>query len=364
MSVIHRHVFPPITYVITDRNNPKKAGAPAPDRDKFTDPDSPILPRAIPSWRDALHDVKGCNVGFALPEQIPTDLGYVFPEPALFVSTQSSVRQDAYFHGWLKYRDVLLYRLSSDFNATPMPNTVWRKLLGFELDNSKGKKNVGSSMSTRASKLRDLAIDFLQDCLKAPGVAFAEPEAEQQLHWNGKVVDSPSDLEREEILWELAELNFRFELLALDSRASNKVDNDRYKLVEECFPGCTLGRSLLVADLGAANHGLASTDWEERSQYLMALKRLMMTWQGDIPSIILVEKYRWKEQDIRDLENAITSVYTQSFYRYFRRAAIVPRRLSHPAALYQIRDAPGKITVLDPAPNTFYDTSQLLPLTQ
>ena len=36
-----------------------------------------------------------------------------------------------------------------------------------------------------------------------------------------------------------------------------------------------------------------------------------------------------------------------SFYRYFRRAAIVPRRLSHPAALYQIRDPPGEITVLD-----------------
>jgi hypothetical protein len=82
----------------------------------------------------------------------------------------------------------------------------------------------------------------------------------------------------------------------------SKVNNDWYKLVGECFPGCASGISLLIADLGAANHGLASTNWEERSQYLMALKRLMMTWQGDIPSIILVEKYKWKEQDIWDLE--------------------------------------------------------------
>jgi hypothetical protein len=349
-------------WFFTDGNKPKKLGAPAPDRDKFTDPHSPILPPAIPTWREALRNVKDSNLEFALQEQIPTDLGYVFPEPALFVSTQSSIRQDVYFRGWLKYRDVLLYRLSSDFNAAPMPNTVWRKLLAFELDNNQDKKDVGTSKSTRAAKQRDLVNDFLQDCLKAPGVVFAESEV-GQLSWNGKVVENLSNLEREEILWELAELNFRFELLALDSRASSKVDNDRYKLVGQCFPGCASGISLLVADLGAANHGLASTNWEERSQYLMALKRLMMTWRGDIPSIILVEKYKWKEQDIRDLEDAITSFYTQSFYCFFRRAAIVPRRLSHTASLYRIQDAPGKITVLDPAPNTFYDTSIILPLT-
>jgi len=301
---------------------------------------------------------------FALQEQIPTDLGYVFPEPALFVSTQSSIRQDVYFHGWLKYRDVLLYRLSSDFNAAPMPNIVWRKLLAFELDNSKDKRDIGASKRTRAAKQRDLVNDFLQDCLEAPGVLFSETEV-GQLSWNGKVVENVSNLEREEILWELAELNFRFELLVLDSCASSNVDDDRYKLVGECFPGCASGISLLVADLGAANHGLASTNWEERSQYLMALKRRMMTWRGDIPLIILVEKYKWKEQDIRDLEDAITSFYTQSFYRFFRRAAIVPpsRRHSHTVSLYRIQDAPGKITVLNPAPNTFYDTSIILPLT-
>jgi hypothetical protein len=125
-----------------DSNKPKKAGAPAQDRDKFTDPDSPILPPAIPSWRDALQHVKGCNVEFALQEQIPTDLGYVFPEPALFVSTQSSVRQDVYFRGWLKHRGVLLYQLSSNFSATPMPTSGWRKLLAFELDGSKDKKGM------------------------------------------------------------------------------------------------------------------------------------------------------------------------------------------------------------------------------
>jgi hypothetical protein len=55
----------------------------------------------------------------------------------LFVSTQSSVRQDVYFHGWLKYRDVLL---SSHLNAAPMSNTVWGKLIPSKLATAKSRR--------------------------------------------------------------------------------------------------------------------------------------------------------------------------------------------------------------------------------
>jgi hypothetical protein len=75
-----------------------------------------------------------------------------------------------------------------------VPNTVWRKLLAFELDNNKDEKNVGTSKSTRAAKQWDLVNDFLQDCLKAPGVVFTEPEV-GQLSWNGKVVENLSNME-------------------------------------------------------------------------------------------------------------------------------------------------------------------------
>ena len=35
---------------------------------------------------------------------------------------------------------------------------------------------------------------------------------------------------------------------------------------------------LLAADLGAANHSLASQNWEEKALYLQALRKLMVTW--------------------------------------------------------------------------------------
>ena len=148
--------------------------------------------------------------------------------------------------------------------------------------------------------------------------------------------------------------------MALDSHASIILDMDRQKMVSECFPGSS-STSLLVADLGTANHGLSSQSWEERALYLQALKRLMMSWQGEIPPVIMAQKVRWSMRDIEDLEIEITKFYVESFYNHFRRAPIIPRRLSHQAALY--RPPPPKVTVLNTRPNIFYDITAFSPPT-
>jgi hypothetical protein len=184
-----------------------------------------------------------------------------------------------------------------------------------------------------------------------------------ELKWNGKVVESPNNLEREEILWELAELNFCFELLALDARAAGSPpDHFRQQLVAACFPGGEDGtNALLVADLGAANHGLASQSWEEKGLYLQALRKLMATWRGEVPLIIRTEKFQWTRPEIEDLEDAIATFYVRSFYSHFRRAPIVPRGLSHQVSLHRVRPPP-RIKVQDSRPNVFYDVSALSPM--
>jgi hypothetical protein len=162
---------------------------------------------------------------------------------------------------------------------------------------------------------------------------------------------------------ELAELNFCFELPALDAHANTTESRfDCQLLVTACFP-CGEGgtATLLVADLGAANHGLTSQNWEEKAPYLQALRQLMATWWGKIPPIIWTEKYRWSKQEIEDLEIAITNFYVRSFFNHFHHAPVVPCGLSHQASLYRIPPSP-KIKVLDPTPNMFYDVSVLLPL--
>jgi hypothetical protein len=136
-------------------------------------------------------------------------------------------------------------------------------------------------------------MDFLQNCIQTEDVSLAGLE-KGETEWNGKVVQTLSDNEHEEILWELSELNFHFELLALHSWAMTAPDKDPQELVSACFPECN-SRSLLVANLGAANHSLADGSWEDWAFYLHMLKRLMMSWKKDIPLILHIEKSQWPE---------------------------------------------------------------------
>lgn len=219
---------------------------------------------------------------FAYGELIPADLGYVFPEPATFMSIQSPDRQLSFFRSWLKYREALLYRVSaSGSDARPMPNSVWRTLLSLEYVS----KDSNRSTETRSHKLREMVQDFLQNCLQEGEVGLASIETNTEVTWNGKAFADLGKDDFEEILWELAELNFRFELMALDSRAStNKVD--RQKLVSACFPRPPAGASLVVVDLSVANHGLASIEEEERKEYVQALRKVMSSWRGEMPPIL------------------------------------------------------------------------------
>jgi hypothetical protein len=172
------------------------------------------------------------------------------------------------------------------------PNSLWFNLLAFELI---GEKRVGTS-STKSSKLWETAQRFMDGCLMADRVSFAESDG-GQLMWNGSIVNSLGDHEHEEILWELAELSFRFELLALDTWVTTNPSNDCQVLIRACFPGGASG-SLLVADLGTANHSLGNVSWEPRSVYLHALKKVMTTWKGEVLPIILARKIQWTEWEI------------------------------------------------------------------
>ena len=147
----------------------------------------------------------------------------------------------------------MIYQVST-YNSTALssPNSLWHNLLTFELI---GEKKAGSS-SMKSSKLWETTKQFLDESLMADGVDFVESKLnDSQMIWNGSLITSLGDHECEEILWELAELSFRFELLALNVQVTTSTSDDRQKLIRACFPGGA-SASLLVADLGTANHGL------------------------------------------------------------------------------------------------------------
>ena len=209
----------------------------------------------------------------------------------------------------------MIYWVSTyNSTASPHPNSLWCNLLAFELI---GEKKVGS-LSMKSSKLWETALKFMDDSLMTDGVDFAESNG-SQLIWNGSIINSLGNHECEEILWELAELSFRFELLARDAWVTTSTSDDCQELISACFPS-GVSALLLVADLGAANHGLGNLYWEPRSVYLHVLKKVMMTWKGEVPPIILAKKMKWTEWEIEDLKGEITCFYVKIFYDHFGQA--------------------------------------------
>ena len=325
---------------------------------------------------------------FKLDTSVETDTGYAFPEPAGFIALESDARRRSFFRTWLRLRDLLIFRMSSeDFDeAKPMKAQAWRELLGFDFldkkpapglpstsssasgsrsekrgQSSRPDNNPGMSSTSgqsRSQRLRDMMAKFLAGCLDAAENDQNGAKESNSVSWNGIDFDALGDRHFEEVLWELAELNLRFELAALDRRMSGSAE--RSYLIAKCFPDAAETGSLLVVKLECADLGLGSLDWQQRSKYLLALKRLMMGWTTcALPEIIKqdLEKIVWKASELDALEEAITKLYTQEFYDRFRRAPIVPRRLSHAARTIPPMPHADEPRVLDPWPLYYYDLS-------
>ena len=104
------------------------------------------------------------------------------------------------------------------------------------------------------------------------------------INWQGQTISStyvPPVQVAQEILWEIYELNFRFEFKALDCRAHipvEEVDGPSHdQLILACFPGRT---SLAVAPITSAREGLGATHWRDQRCSIIVMRTVMQTWRG------------------------------------------------------------------------------------
>jgi hypothetical protein len=124
------------------------------------------------------------------------------------------------------------------------------------------------------------------------------------------------------ILWELYELNFHFELIALDRRMSNGAHDN---LIAACFPNSDGGMTFVALLL--STRGLATDDWHACLPYVKAFINIMYTWNVRHPQAFrYVEQLMTKDQFL-ELEKAAVCFYTQSFFDVFGRAPIVPHHV-------------------------------------
>jgi hypothetical protein len=136
------------------------------------------------------------------------------------------------------------------------------------------------------------------------------------------------------VLWELFELNFRFELLALDRRASGANTEPevlaRQELVLTCFPGnpgLSGSASLLTVDSNHAHLGLSAPSWQNRLPYIYALMEVMAGWEAKDMVEFHIPAGTPTEDEVLIVEDSIAKFYAQTFFDYFGRAALLPHRL-------------------------------------
>lgn len=305
------------------------------------------------------------------------DGGYVFPDPGLFLGVSTPETQAKFFCNWLKYRPALMYRLTaqnSDYSK-PLSSQVWRSMLHLQIDgqvqtradptpgprlppastipcppsftttrNAPASVGPQQNPQTKSAKRLEVVHTLLQNCLNVDGVQVNHAPS-GNIFWHERQLPIgllPPQRIGQEILWELFELNFRFEFMALDRRAHQyrhpctKNDIPREDLLLRCFPGDITG-SIIVARREFAQQGLAASNWKDRAPFILAVKNVMLTWSGfddviqncsdvDLRTMQDVEAY--SKSEIHTIELVVATFYTQSFYDFFGCAAIIPRRLA------------------------------------
>jgi hypothetical protein len=233
----------------------------------------------------------------------------------------------------LKYRDALIYRLAFSSSASTFSNKSWQPLLHLPLDYNPTAppKRDKSEKTSLSQKQHDVVYSLLKSCCNRHDEVTLNSGPLLDITWQGQTVSStylPPVKVAQEILWEIYELNFRFEFMALDRRAHIPVEGvdepSREQLVLACFPGRT---SLAAAPIDSAREGLGATDWRSHRSSTIAMRTVMQTWRGfKVGQFYITKGVDYlSEQEFQDVEWAVAHFYMQCFFDHFAR--IVPHTL-------------------------------------
>ncbi|PBK80168.1 hypothetical protein ARMGADRAFT_1092468 [Armillaria gallica] len=295
-----------------------------------------LLPPLLAAWREALFAVN------TSPEhaQVPT-AGYAFPRPELFVTVQS-----------------IFALLAPPFNPPLLPHQTWQTVLQFDwlLESSSDAPGSGV-VNDHEAKRCERASMFLKGCKEE--ITIVTPSCHDPT-WVGKHIPDLDDDDIQAILWELAEVGFRMELMSLDARlylptSTSTTDADAHKhLLRLCFPPLNSELAWIVR-LKDANQGLGNPIWILRAPYVCTLRWVMCIWPN-CPSILRKELCHYDEEQFLQMERHATGFYIDCFFKYFGHVPILPRALVHPPPFEG--PTPLRPTLLSNCPGIYTDLTQ------
>ncbi|KAH6874856.1 hypothetical protein BKA70DRAFT_1479854 [Coprinopsis sp. MPI-PUGE-AT-0042] len=296
----------------------------------------PIAGGAAPAihnrWLEALSSLSTS----AFPEELPSDRGYILPDPNTFINAVTKAVRREQLHRYLQLRPTLIQRLGVTSSTTPiavpLPGRIWRQ--AFILDQAAITSSLTPTSNSKVSKAagdRLRAIMFLSswvEATKATTMTTLATILSSTPVFRGEEV-SPDALSDpglvKEVLWELAELNFRVELGVLHQRLCRDLSpNETPPDILDCVCSASAPHALLVIDLQQARQGLASTDVHQRLPQLLKLRELFRFWKVATPQLFSVDVRCLSTDAISSLESDLYKFYALHFFTSFGRYPVVP----------------------------------------
>ncbi|KAI1788155.1 hypothetical protein LXA43DRAFT_666034 [Ganoderma leucocontextum] len=300
----------------------EKAGSSTPHpshtrgRDKFQEFTHRWMPPPIPSWSEAL-----AAVDRSAPARASDELwGYWIPEPALVLGPKDDERQSRYLMNWVRARPIWLYLLHvPETRACRVPPQFWRSFLN-------GVPDDPTSTTRNGRRLIEIKNVF-GDVFREEDV---DPATDAAVTWHGRHFQSVPDALAAAVIWEMFELGFRYELLALDrflrppECASRPEEARREDLLGKIFPGDWL-RAVDALPSPDCNSLFAPLP-HRRIHALNTLHTVLTRWPK-FPSRIAKSpplQSNDSAETIIGLERELAGFYVDMFFLSSGRAPLVP----------------------------------------
>jgi hypothetical protein len=271
----------------------------------------------------------------------------MFPDPNSLAGLNPA-QQAKKIANWLAVRAGAYTKCFRDAGIMPpvAPAAIWRTLLNTGAPSIIDEPVPDTERTeTKASQVRRAAKEIFGDDLVAQLQGGVEElwwhETALQVKQHSIVDLDPNVIQ--EIIWELFEHNFRYELLLLDMVAARSQWHDpehyqgrpyaavaRRETIREVFGDD--GKFILWGDpFPTYNTGFQAETMDARKPYLERLRKVMLAWP-ETPSVLDYSFYPNPDKEAEKyspqvLERRVIVFYCQTFFDYFGRPPIVPHRI-------------------------------------
>lgn len=286
------------------------------------------MPECIPVWQQALESVDRTR---PTPDR-SSAWTYWLPEPALIAG---SSRSERYLRNWMLTRIHWYYILHSESlqkqGQPPLKSQEWRQYFNVSL---KFASELERPVQIAESKHR--IFNIFRKAFDAD-VLFRDDEV--SLEWFGAKWSPTSVQHSREILWELSEMGFRYDLLEIDRYLAPPLSDQTNAQLASGYSRrariqhVVVGRPFILTSLPTRLDGLAALKIQDRAESLEALRKIIIRWRN-APGLIRSSLPLDATTDIRilrNMEHDICKSYVQTFWEVTGRPPNLPRRFPFPA---------------------------------